>query len=200
MANVKEEERTPAVLEEMLRDIKPSTENPTSMKLKDVLREGIENIPAPMVVSALDEAGYTRVYHTKEGDTRIVHKNLLKSILQKKNDDGSYAFSPRPVRLLTKAKANLNCLLHINDLRRAKFEGLGLPVCDREGIPSPYQQRMHMIRKHKQEWAIIEQEREEREKQEQKEWQQNLLSGAVSSPRRRGKLSANNPRNIKARG
>ena len=180
MVNVKEEARTSAVLEEMLREINPAQQNPSTLKLRDVIRGGIEDIPAPMIVQAINEAGYTLMYHTKDGDRRLVHKNMVKGMLQKKNDDGSYAFSAK-AGLAKAMKPTLKCLLHISDENRAQFETLGLPICDREGIPNPYQQRMHMIRKHKQEWAIMELQREEREKQEQKDWQQNLLGRAVTS-------------------
>ena len=141
------------------------------------------NIPAGvgMRFHSLEEAGWVHVYDQKTGDRSTINRNWLQMQLGKTHPDGSRAFGLHPPKdkdgkIIVPFKGEYKCLLHKDDPDRAFYDGLGFDFCLREGMPSLHAQRLHMQKKHKAEWATIEEGRKTIEKKEERDFQRALYT------------------------
>lgn len=166
-----------ALIEKMVQEAEGIAE-PGEVTKGGVVHEGDEEMPSPMIMSELKSAGHTYIYNTRTGDKSVVNLNMLRRKLQLRRADGRPVFTtvkPGAVPTLGEYK----CLLHPDDPNRKHYDELGLAVCLKAHLNSPYQVRRHMMKKHKMEWAAIEQERIDREKKEDREFQQKLMDRAI---------------------
>jgi len=155
----------------------PGDEGPV---LNREIDQGGESLEMPMVTASHSHAGYVYVYHIPTGERRAINKNMLPTQLKKTLEDGTPAFSLRPIaNPRIKAPQKLKCMLHADDPNRNMWDGLGFPVCNKANLTSPYQVSRHMQRRHRDEWATMEQQRETKERDEDREAQR-LLYKAVS--------------------
>lgn len=173
-----QDENRPTI-EEMIRDAEVAPEPGTTER---VIHRGDEGQPAPMTLAALKSAGWCYIYENTSGERSTANKNMLPQLLKIKNSDGSYRFNtvkplnppfPRPIGVL-------KCILHKDNPNRVHYTELGLPECPKSNLTSPYQVRRHMLKKHPDQWAVIEQERTDRERKEDREFQKAIL-GARST-------------------
>ena len=153
-----------ALIEEMLRDAENAPEPGT---LEKVIHKGDEEQPAPMTLAKLESAGWVYIYETKDGQRSIANKGMLRQLLKLKNKDGTPRFTVNKPPYEPK-RGTLKCLLHGDNPDRAHYSELGLPVCPKSNITNPLQVKRHMQKRHPVEWATLEQERIERERQEDK--------------------------------
>jgi len=160
------------LIEEMIRDADKAGE-PGGLKKKQVLSEGDDETP-PSIVSEISSAEYVWIYDTRTGDRSKCNRNMLMQHLKKKRPDGSTVFTTKDPGFRP-AQGKHKCLLHPDGPNRKHYDELGLPVCKKANLASPFQVRRHMQKRHKQEWATIEEERIEAEKQEEREFRQQLL-------------------------
>ena len=146
--------------------------------LGDIIQRGVEdeNKPAigPMKITS---AGYTVVYDTRTGIDSTINNNNLRSVLKKKRLDGTLVFGLE--QTVTPKEGQFKCLLHEDDSNRAHYNDIGLAVCPKGNLASPYQVRRHMEKRHKTEWGAIEAERIESEKQEDRDFQRTLMERAM---------------------
>lgn len=163
-------DKDPQLVEELLRNLDRVREPSESR----VVHEGDEKLPAPMVVSSVKSPGYVYIYDTITGEASLCKPYALKKALEKKRDDGSYVFTTRKPNVAPK-RGTLTCLLHKDDPNRQHYTELGLPVCKKCNLTSPYQVKEHMRHKHPQEFKAIEAEREDLKKQEERDFQRGLL-------------------------
>ena len=163
-----------ASLEEMIADAKTATE-PGEAVAGQVVHKGDEEAPAPIVVHSVESAGHVTLYNTKTGIPSRINRNMLPSKLALKNADGTSVWSTR--QTVVPPKGTYLCLLHKDHPNRAHYDALGLAVCSKGDIPSPYEVTRHMRGRHRQEWETLEHERLEKEKQEDRQFQRDLLSG-----------------------
>ena len=163
-----------ALIEEMLNR---GTSAPEPGAEEDrVIHKGDDNIPMPIVRSSLTSAGYTYIYDTRTGERSVTNNNMLRAQLRKKRPDGSRVFTTiKPS--FEPEKGQFKCLLHPEDSNRAHYDYLGLPVCHTAHIPSPFHVRQHMQKRHRVEWQVIEEERKEQERQDDKQFQREVLMG-----------------------
>ena len=163
-----------ALIEEMLNR---GTSAPEPGAEEDrVIHKGDDNIPMPIVRSSLTSAGYTYIYDTRTGERSVTNNNMLRAQLRKKRPDGSRVFTTiKPS--FEPEKGQFKCLLHPKDPNRAHYDYLGLPVCHTAHIPSPFHVRQHMQKRHRVEWQVIEEERKEQERQDDKQFQREVLMG-----------------------
>ncbi len=165
---------TDEALEELLRMAEGAPE-PGTLSARQILHRGDDDLPAPMVASALSSAGYAFIYDTRTGERSLTNRNMLPSQLKKKRPDGTSVFTTRRPKVRP-ARGSHTCLLHPSRPERAHFDELGLPKCPKANLTSAHQVKRHMMNRHKVEWATIEEERVRREKAEEREFQRTLLS------------------------
>jgi len=130
-----------------------------------------------MEAMTLISAGYSYIYDRKTGERSKTNNNMLPMQLQKKNPDGSLRFTTKKPPFEPKRGA-YKCLLHADDPNRAHYTDMGLPVCKKHNLINPHQRTIHMQKRHKVEWAAIEAERIERERQEDREFQRSIMGMA----------------------
>ena len=163
-------------IEEMARK-SDVAEEPGAALLDDVIQKGDVETPSTGGMK-ITSAGYTWVYDTKTGVPSKINNNNLMAVLRKKWSDDSYVFG---IKQTVKPKfGEFKCLLHSNDPNRSHYDDIGLAICPKDNLASPYQVRRHMLKKHKTEWDAIEQERIDTEKKEDREFQRMLISKATS--------------------
>ena len=161
-------------VQEMMRDAEQA-EEPGNMKQGAVV--GNSNGMA-MTATELQSAGWVYVYSTRTGDRSTVNRNMLEQQLQKKFEDGSYAFTTRKPEGIEPAKGKIKCMLHKDDPNRGLYDTWGLPYCRKANIVASHDLRIHMEKRHRREWATIDGERQELEKQEEKA-KENQLAEAI---------------------
>mgnify|MGYP004452475027 FL=1 len=159
---------------EMMRDAEQA-EEPGNMKQGAVVgnSNGVQ-----MTATELQSAGWVFVYSTRTGDRSTVNRNMLEQQLRKKFEDGSYAFTTRKPEGIEPAKGKIKCLLHKDDPNRALYDTWGLAHCRKANIVASHDLRLHMEKRHRREWATIDGERQQLEKQEEKA-KENQLAEAI---------------------
>lgn len=173
---MEEEKTTDEVLEELMRDVK---EHSSETQVGTVVHKGDGEVPVPMVISSITGGGKVKVYDTRTGEMSWVLYNpdtggMLRTILRRKRSDGTYVFSLKkpsfePVRGI------LKCFLHPDNPNRERYSKMGLPVCRKSNLTAPYMVEKHMRNRHPTAWAIIEKEKLDKEKAEDREFQRGII-------------------------
>ncbi len=134
-----------------------------------------------------DTAGSAWVWHTQTYKAVPVNLNMLPDQLRKKDEDGKLLFTVygpeddrSPIKGLYPVKGIQKCLLHPGSEQRTYYNTLGLPVCPKSTIASPFEVTVHMEVKHPRSWAGIEQRREQAEKADDRKFQRELLGMAAT--------------------
>jgi hypothetical protein len=166
-----------ALIQQMLRDAK-KVELPSELTSNPVIHKGDETLAAPMTVKEVSSAGYVYVWDTRTFERIPIIYYMLPSKMRQKRDDGSFRFTTNDPGRLPK-RGTLKCMLHPDSPNRAHYDELGFRVCKKSNLTNQYQLKQHMIHKHPQEWATIEEERKEREKEEDRALQRLILARAV---------------------
>jgi hypothetical protein len=152
-----------------------------------VLGEVVSDGETPSVVAIVNEPGWATVYHTRTGEARVVmsQPGYLRQLLQKVHTDPDYpewlgkpAFTDRDPGFRPEF-GQFKCMLHSDSPDRERYDAMGLPHCRAGKLRSRYDVTRHMQHKHRDEWGIIEDERERAERQEDREWQRSILERAV---------------------
>ena len=155
-------------------------EEPGSLTKGKPISQGDEVLPDGLTptVTELKSAGYTPVYDTKTGVRSLINNNMLPRTLRKQRADGSYIFTIRRPSIVPR-RGVYKCLLYPTDPNRKHYDELGLAVCPKDNLGSPYQVERHMKKRHKMEWEAIEKERIDAEKQEDRDFQRMLIERAT---------------------
>jgi len=162
-----------ALIEEMMRDAEKAAE-PGDIVQDPVVNRGSEDAPFPAVLKDLSSAGYVYVYDTRTAERSIINRNMLRSALRKVRPDGSTVFTiHKPA--FEPARGTYKCMLHKDAPNRKHYDEMGFATCPKANLRSPYQVEQHMKHRHKQEYAAIEAERLRNEKQEDRDFQKNLM-------------------------
>jgi len=172
----------------------------TSQNITDVLEQiadAVDEMPpgeVPMITEApepglseitdvnqgsiVESAGYVYIWDTQTGKSSVCNRNMLTSTLGKLRKDGT--------RFFTTVKPNFEprggqhkCLLHESDENRSEYDELGLAVCTKDNLDSPYQITRHMQTRHPQEWATIEDINATAAREEDREFQKILIQAAA---------------------
>jgi hypothetical protein len=123
--------------------------------------EAPKEIPG-MTVTELISAGYTYIYDTETRERSLTNNNMLRTQLLKKRPNGKPVFTT--IKPATPAfRGTIKCMLHPDDPNRGHYDELGLSVCRKSNLTSPFQLRRHMEKRHKMELATIEMEKKEDE-------------------------------------
>lgn len=157
-------------VEEMLRDAKKADEPGTLVK-GAITPESTTQLS--LGVMELKSAGYVWIFDTKTGEPSKVNRNMLPSKLKQTRPDGSFVFSLK--QTVKPVRGAFKCMLHPDDSNRAYYDSLGLAVCLKSNLTSPFQVERHMQKRHRVEWETIKSERDRKEKQEDRELQRQML-------------------------
>ncbi len=161
------------LVEEMLRRAEKA-EEPGELAKNRVIHKGDGDVPTPMVVTELKSAGYVKLWNVKTGEMSLTNRNMLKSQLSKKNEDGTFVFTTiEPAVKLFRGTSK--CMLHPDGPNRAAYDEMGFPICPKSNLTSRYQVRRHMQKRHPSVWEALEEDRKEKERDEEKKLRHSLL-------------------------
>ena len=166
-----------AMIQEMLRDAK-KVEIPNDLMDNPVIHKGDETLEAPMVVRHISSAGYVYVWDSRTFERIPILYYMLAKKMRLRRKDGSFRFTTVDPKQLP-VSGKIKCMLHIDGENREHYDALGFRTCPKENITNPYQLKQHMLKKHKQEWAAIEEERKEKERQEDRALNKLLLKSQL---------------------
>lgn len=181
-------------VEEMLRDVTASVEpgGYDNANNRIVARGDTGEGTAPMIVSSIKSAGWVYVWDNITGERSIVNRNMLVGQLAKRREDGSLVFTTRNPGI-TPWRGEVKCILHPDDPNRRAYDDLGLAVCKKSNMPNTYQMRRHMEKRHKAEFAAIQEIEKDAKERETRTFQESLMkqmtnqSGGASVTRRKAK-------------
>ena len=146
--------KEPAV-EEMMRDAEEAAE-PGNMAPGTIISNS-----DGMTMSAADlqSAGYVYVYNTKTADRSVVNRNMLQQQLEKRHEDGTFAFSTRKPEGIEPVVGSLKCFLHADDSNRERYDRMGLIRCEKTGFLNEMDRERHLRFRHPRAFATLEDER-----------------------------------------
>ena len=165
-------ENNDALIEEMLRDAKAA---PAPDIGDPIIHRGDGELPAPMTVKEVSGAGYVYVWDTRTFEKIPILYYMLPSKLRTRREDGSFRFTTNDPKQLPK-RGTLKCWLHSEGPDRTHYNDMGFITCRKSNLTNPYQVQQHMKKKHPQEFAAIEEERKQREREEDRNVQR-VLAG-----------------------
>jgi len=151
---------------------------PGSFDRRKVIHSPSDAFPIDVQIASLESAGYVYVYDTENGERSVVNRNMLESQLQKMRPEGTRYFTT--VKPNTEPKrGTLKCLLHSDDPDRGQYDIWGFATCNKSNLISEFQVNRHVQIRHRMEWQTIYEDRERKEKEEERNFQRQLLGAAT---------------------
>jgi hypothetical protein len=127
----------------------------------------------------ISSAGRVMTYHTATGEPTPCNRNMLLSHLRKRLPDGRPAYTLDDPGFRPRL-GNVKCMLH-PDVRRPEYDDYGFPVCTSAHLRNVYQMRRHMKHRHGDVFDAIEHMEQERRRDEERQFQRELLGKAKES-------------------
>jgi hypothetical protein len=167
------------------------------IKVGDIVHRGsdkdTENETPPMVVDQVVPVNRRRLWDAETGEMYLAPSWIVGrrseqtvegtlrgyGLLGILMDNGKPKWVDRDPGIAPPVRNNYKCRLHPEDPDRARWTGMGFPVCHKSGIPSEYDLDNHMRIKHKTVYLALEREREERRRDRDAE-QQRLMVAALT--------------------
>jgi hypothetical protein len=162
-----------AQVEEMMRGAGQATV-PSQLAVDPVIYKGDETLPVQIKVHELRSGKYFWIYETETGEKIACLGYMLPQKLRQKLPSGKFRFTTVDPGFRPK-QGTIKCMLHPDDPNRAHYDELGFRTCMKRNLKNKYQQRLHMARRHPDEWKSIEEERKERERTEDRSLQHAIL-------------------------
>ena len=163
------------IAEEGMRDAMAAVE-PVIQK-GTIIEEG-----TPMMMGETVSAGMVLLYDTRTGVASRFHKNNLKNGLNRRREDGSIMYTAKDPHITDTSPKHL-CWLHPNHPNRPHYNTLGLGYCNalspersKSNLRSVQHVRVHMMKKHKNEWEAIEADRRNSNEAEERQLRQLTIS------------------------
>jgi hypothetical protein len=95
------------------------------------------------------------VFHKKTREPSKINRNMLKTQLDKRDDDGERAFTTvKPKQ--PPWRGTILCYLHKGRVDRYKWDALGAPFCTKAHIPTELDLQVHMRHRHPRSWAAMD--------------------------------------------
>lgn len=107
-------------------------------------------------VSSVTSAGYIMVFDRMTGDSSVVNRNMLPTQLRKRHPDTHALVFTLVDPGIRPAVGTYRCMLHADSPEREVFDNLGLAYCKKANLKTAYQQTRHMTKRHKDEWALMQ--------------------------------------------
>lgn len=136
-----------------------------------------------IIVTDLASAGMTRVWDTLTRESSDINNNMLSKQMLETREDGSRVFTKiKP--LVGPQRGSIKCLLHAErpEFESLKKQGLTQKGCRKGTIPNEYELQQHMKFKHSREWAVITEERERNEREEDRDLQREIFKSLSARP------------------
>jgi len=168
------------LIEEMLEEAQSIS------RKSEVIHRGDGDLEAPMVMT-IQDSGLCVIYESSSGEPVTTLRYLLPELLKVRNKDGNRRFVTSTNKVPT--RGTMKCLLHPEGTNREHYDVLGLPVCKKSNLTAPYIVEQHMKKRHPSAWAIIERERQDAEKQEQREHDRNFIKQMAMMAATRSEVS-----------
>ncbi len=172
-------ENDKALLEELLSKAEKAAEPGSLSKNKQV-----ETKDLAAAVSSIESAGYSFIYDTQTGERSLTNNNMLRTQLGKKRPDGAAFFTTIDPQIPLK-RGVFKCLLHPENPNREHYDEMGLATCKKSNLNSVYQVKRHMQKRHKDEWAVMEDERLTTEKDKDRKLQESVLKAMRPDKRKK---------------
>ena len=153
---------------------------PGSFNRRQVIHSPSDVFPIDVQVASLESAGYVYVYDTLTGSRSVINRNMLESQLSKLRPDGTRFFTTVKPDFEPK-RGTLKCLLHPDDPERGQYDIWGFPTCNKSNLISEFHVNRHVQIRHRMEWQTIYDERERKEKEEERDFQRQLLGIATQA-------------------
>ena len=171
-------------IEEMLRDAEEAGE-PGGMASGQVIGR---SEASTLTTSQLQSAGWVYVYNMQTGSESVINRNMLQQQLEKRHADGSYLFSTQRPADAPRPNANIKCTLHPDGPDRAKYDGMGLIVCEKDNLLTDMDRDTHVRRRHPRAWATLEGEERRQEREDTRTDRRAMMEilNAISADRGRG--------------
>ena len=139
---------------------------------------GTADIAQSFPGSMVESAGYVYIWDTETGKQSVCNRNMLQATLGKTRKDGSRVFTTIKPDFEPRG-GEFKCMLHADDDNREHYNSLGLAVCTKENLDSPYQVTRHMQTRHPQEWETIDNINVTAQREEDREFQRLLIQAAA---------------------
>lgn len=167
------------LIQEMLRDAEKA-EVSGDLEANPVIHKGDNTLEAPMTVKEISSAGYVWIYDTRSFERLPVLYYMLPQKLRQRRPDGSFRFTTSQPKEQP-YRGSIKCLLHPDSPDRKEYDAKGYRVCLKANITNLYQLDQHMLKKHKQEWVAIKEERARAERDEDRKLQRALLNAQLGN-------------------
>jgi len=167
------------LIQEMLRDAEKA-EVLGELEKNPVIHKGDNTLEAPMTVKEISSAGYVWIYDTRSFERLPVLYYMLPQKLRQRRPDGSFRFTTSQPKEQP-YRGSIKCLLHPDSPDREEYDKKGFRVCLKSNITNEYQLEQHMVKKHKQEWIAIKEERARVERAEDRKLQRALLNAQLGN-------------------
>ena len=138
--------------EKLLRDATDPVDE-TGMKEGDRVQTGTNEYP--MGVASKLGAGYRWMYDTETGAPSPQSRNMIPSKLKERRQDGSTRWTLTDPGKRPK-KGTILCMLHKEAEDRELFDTMGLPTCQQASLQSDFGRRLHMEKRHRNAWPVIQ--------------------------------------------
>ena len=153
---------------------------PGNFNRRQVIHSPSDAFPIDVQVASLESAGYVYVYDTETAERSITNRNMLETQLSKLRPDGTRFFTTVKPAFEPK-RGTLKCLLHKDDPDRGQYDSWGFSVCNKSNLVSEFQVNRHVQVRHRMEWQTIYDDRERKEKEEERDFQRQLLGIATQT-------------------
>lgn len=165
---------------EELEELLTAEGEPQEDEFKAGMPISAEGLPTPMQVASVEGNDKVTIYETKTGEPSQALSYMLPKLLKIKNPDGTRRFTLRKPK--TKPiEGTHKCLLHPDSPQRAHYTELGLPICRKANLHSPHGVVQHMQRRHPTAWGVLEQERKDAEREEDRQLHKALVESAMAN-------------------
>jgi len=133
-----------------------------------------------MLVSDLETAGWTIVYHTVTREPSTINNNMLHAQMAEKLPDGTFVFTKeKPSRPAW--RGSVMCFFHEDHPDRPLYASMGFAACRKSTMPSEYEANEHMRNRHTKQWKAVEEQREIQERREDRELNRATLTALSAS-------------------
>jgi len=148
---------------------------PGNFDRRRVIHSMSDEFPIDVTVASLESSGYVYIYDTETAERSITSQDRLTQKLQQ--------LRPNKARYFTTVKPDfvphrgtLKCLLHPDDPNRRLYASWGFAECTKANLTTEFQVTRHVQVRHRMEWQTIEAERERAEREEERNFQRQLLA------------------------
>lgn len=173
-------------------------EEPMAEPVGTIVVKPTASEPMGSEISEISGPGWVKLWNTRTGEEVKVNRWLLKDAIQKKHDDPVYPAFMGKLLFSTKFVANkvrgkYTCYLyggvdkcvacgksHKPHSDYVLYQAWGMRPCIAAHLPSPFDVRSHMEKRHKREWAAIKEHQQEEQRKADQDRQDRMLEILVS--------------------